>query len=182
MDGRVNILQIVDVILHTRELRRIIQQSLHLRFGATISQLQVVQHGIILLREPLVGILDGFHVSAHLIGIIRHIHHGHIRDLSRFCRIPGNTLQQRSRKAGHVLHILVGRHTSRLIGIVCVINDCLGAVLEQSFHSAYVLLQTCHGIQRRFRQPAKSRCDSGNCSPQDRHSAFCQAPNLFDPG
>ena len=59
--------------LDARDLFRIGQQALHLLFCAAISQLEIIKHGIILLGKALICVLNGLHIRAHLVGIIRHI-------------------------------------------------------------------------------------------------------------
>ena len=45
----------VDVVLDARDRLRVLEQALHLGLGAAVAQLQVVQHGVVLLGKPLIG-------------------------------------------------------------------------------------------------------------------------------
>ena len=83
MDCRVDIAQVVDVVLNTRQLFGISKQALHLCLGATIAELKVVQHCIILLRKALVSALYVRYIRAHLRGVVSHIHDGCVRRLCR---------------------------------------------------------------------------------------------------
>ena len=95
------------VILDTAQLLRIRQQSLHFLLRAAIAELEVIEHGIVLLGKALICVLDGFHCSTHLIGVIRHIRNGKVCRRSRLFRIPIQTLQQACRKARNGFHIFI---------------------------------------------------------------------------
>ena len=141
MDGVIHIGQVVDVVLGAGELLRVRQQSLHLFLGAAVAQLQVVQHGVVLLGEALVGVLDGLHICAELVGVVRHVDHGHVRDRGRLCRVTAQAADQRGGEAGHLLHVGVGGEARRAEGRISVCLYHPGVVLEQGLHAADALFQ-----------------------------------------
>ena len=141
MDGVIHIGQIVDVVLSSGELLCIRQELLHLFLGSAVPQLQVVQHGIVLLSETLVSVLDGLHIGAELVGVVRHIDQRHVRDGSRLCGVTAQAADQRSREAGHLLHIGVGGEASCAECCVRIGLYHTGIFLEQGLHAADALFQ-----------------------------------------
>ena len=105
MDGAVDIGEVVDVVLCPRQLLRILQEPLHLLLGATIAQLQVVQHRIVLLRKALVSVLDRLHTGAELVSVVGHVHHGHVCDNGGLGGITLQAVQQGCRETGDLLHV-----------------------------------------------------------------------------
>lgn len=59
---------------------------LHFLLCAAVAQLEVIEHRIVLLGKALVGILNGGHIRAHLVGVIGHIRDCHIRIFGRLSR------------------------------------------------------------------------------------------------
>ena len=131
--------------MHARDLLGVLQQALHLGLRAAVAQLEVVQHGVILLGKPLIGVLDVLHGGAHLVGVVGHIHHGHVGQLGSCVGVLANAGQQTGRKTGGLLHVVVGRKANGLVGLGGILLDRVGTVLEQRFHAAKALLQgTAH--------------------------------------
>nr|DAZ47801.1 MAG TPA: hypothetical protein [Caudoviricetes sp.] len=98
MDGVHDVRERFHVVLHAGDLLRIRQQPLHFLFGAAVAQLQVVQHGVILFCEPLVGVLNGRHVRAHFVGVVGHVHDCHVGFVRRFHRVAAQGLEQGRRE------------------------------------------------------------------------------------
>ena len=60
-------------------------QSRHLFLRTSVSELQVIQHGVVLFRKPLICVLDRLHIRAHFVGVVGHIFQravGHFGSLS----------------------------------------------------------------------------------------------------
>ena len=131
--------------MHARDLLGVLQQALHLGLRAAVAQLEVVQHGVILLGKALIGVLDILHIRAHLVGVVGHIHHGHVGQLGSGVGVLADAGQQAGRKAGGLLHVVVGRKANGPVCLRGVLLDRVGTVLEQRFHAAKALLQgTAH--------------------------------------
>ena len=150
MDRLVYVVQVVDVILDARQLLSVGQQSLHLGLRAAVAQLQIVQHGVVLLCEALIGVLDAVHGGAHLVRIVGHVDDGHVRHLGGFLSISAEGLEQGRRETRDRAHVIVGRHSRRLVGSVCCGDDCVGCVAEQRLDAAHVLFESAHAIEGRL--------------------------------
>ena len=109
---------------------RVLDEALHLLLGAAVAELQVVQHRVVLLGKTLVGILNGGHIRAHLVGVIGHIRDCHIRILCGFLGIAAEGLDQACRERGDRLHVLVGRKSCRFVCVGGIPLDLLRGVLE----------------------------------------------------
>ena len=123
------------------------QQPLHLCLRAAVAELEVVQHGIVLLGKALIGVLDGGHVSAHLVGVVGHVHHGHVGQLRSGVGILAHAGQQTGGKAGGLLHVFVGGQTHRPVRLCSVGLDRISALFEQGLHAADALLQCAAKVQ-----------------------------------
>ena len=135
-----NIGVVADVIVDAGQLFRLIQQPLHFLFRAAKPQLQVVQHGVVLLSKALIGVLDALDVAAHLVGVVRHVRDGHVYQLHGFLGVAAQTAHQRSGEACRRLHVVVGAQARRLVGGFRVLYQLFGAALEQRLHAADQLL------------------------------------------
>ena len=145
MDGAVHVGQIAQIIMDAGDLLGVGQQTLHLGLRAAIAQLEVVQHGIVLLGKALIGILDILHIRAHLVGVVGHIHHGHVGKLGGGIGIFAHAGKQAGRKAGGLLHVVVGGEAHGLVRLCGILLDGIGTVLEQRLDAADALLQgTAH--------------------------------------
>ena len=140
MDGFHHIRIRGDVVLDAGYLLRIGEQPLHFLLCAAVAQLEVIEHRIVLLGETLVGILNGGHIRAHLVGVIGHIRNCHIRILCGFLGITAERLDQACGKARDRLHVLVGGKASRFVCVGGVPLDLLRGVLEQSVNTPDQLL------------------------------------------
>ena len=129
-----------DVVLDTGYFLRIGKQSLHFLLCTAVAQLEVVEHRVVLLGKALVGILNGGHIRAHLVGVIGHIRDCHIRILGGFFGITAERLDQACGKARDRLHVLVGGKSCRFVCIGGIPLDLLRGVLEQGIHAADQLL------------------------------------------
>ena len=140
MDGFHHIRIRGDVVLDAGYLLRIGKQSLHFLLRAAVAQLEVVEHRVVLLGKALVGILNGGHIRAHLIGVIGHIRNRHIRILCGFFCIAAERLDQACGKARDRFHVLIGRESCRFVCVGGIPLDLLRGVLEQGIHTADQLL------------------------------------------
>ena len=148
----------------------VIDQTLHLLLGAAIAQFQVVQHGIVLLGKPLIGVLDGLHVRAHLVGVVAHVGDGPVGFFRCGRCVIAHGLEQGRGETGHRLHVLVGGQACRFIGSFSVLNHCVGRAAEQRFHAAHQLLVLpvvfnsgfCEGDYGSGRRCGGRRCGLGS--------------------
>ena len=127
-------------------------QPLHLGLGAAIAQLKIVQHGVVLLCKALVGILDGRHVGAHLIGVVAHVGHGTVGVCCGLGCIAAQGLEQGRGEAGDRLHVLVGAEARGLVCLVGVLLHLLRALLKERVHAADELLLLCKALDSLFAQ------------------------------
>ena len=116
--------------MHAGEFFCIGQQPLHLGLCAAVAELEVVQHGVILLGKALVGVLDGCQIRAHLVGVVGHIHHGHIGQVRSSIRILAYAGQQAGGNAVDLLHVGVGRQSRCPVCLRSVGHDGVSAGLE----------------------------------------------------
>jgi len=167
MDGRNHICIRTDIILNAGNRLCIGKQTFHFGLGAAVAEFQVVQHRIVLLGKSLVCVLDESDIRTHLIGIIRHIGNGHIRIL--YCRlgISSKGRNKGGRKRCDRGHIVVCRHTRRLIGVVCIFLQCSRGILKQRIDTADQLLIFCVGFNHCL---AKGNCGG---SGSRNHRSHC---------
>ena len=140
MDGFHHIRIRGDVVLDTGYFLRIGKQSLHFLLRAAVAQFEVVEHRVVLLGKTLIGILNGGHIRAHLIGVVGHIRDCHIRILCGFLGIAAEGLDEACGKARDRLHVLVGGKSCRFVCVGGVPLDLLRGVLEQGVNAADQLL------------------------------------------
>ena len=158
-----------DVILDAGYLLRIGKQSLHFLLCAAVAQLEVVEHRVVLLGKTLIGILNGGHIRAHLVGVIGHIRDCHIRILCGFLGITAERLDQACGKARDRLHVLVGRKSCRFVCVGGVPLDLLRGVLEQGVNTADQLLIVRIGSDDLFSElHGGGTC--GNSHSTERHT------------
>ena len=169
MDGFNHIRIRGDVVLDAGYLLRIGEQPLHFLLCAAVAQLEVIEHRIVLLGETLVGILNGGHIRAHLVGVIGHIRDCHIRILCGFLGITAERLDQACGKARDRLHVLVGGKASRFVCVGGVPLDLLRGVLEQSVNTADQLLVVSIGGDDLFAElHGGGTCGNGHST--ERHT------------
>ena len=169
MDGFHHIRIRGDVVLDTGYFLRIGKQSLHFLLRAAVAQLEVVEHRVVLLGKTLVGILNGGHIRAHLIGVVGHIRDCHIRILCGFLGIAAEGLDQACGKARHRFHVFVSGKTSRFVCVGGVPLDLLRGVLEQRVNAADQLLIVRIGSDDFFAELyGGGTCGDGNCT--ERHT------------
>ena len=162
MDRLVDVVQVVDVILDAGQLFRISQEALHLCLGATVAELQVVQHRVILLCEALIGVLDHVHGRAHLVRIVGHVYDGHVGHFGRFLSVSTEGLEQRRREARDRAHVVVGGHARRLVGTIRRRDDRVSCIAEERLHASDVLLQLPHTVEGRLSEVGQSINRSGH--------------------
>ena len=150
MDGFHHICVGGNVVLDTGYLLRIGKQALHFLLCAAVAQLEVVEHRVVLLGKTLIGILNGGHIRAHLIGVIGHIRDCHIRILCGFLGITAERLDQACGEARDRFHVLIGRESCRFVCVGGIPLDLLRGVLEQGIHAADQLLIVCIGSDDLF--------------------------------
>ena len=119
----------------------ICQQPFHFLLGTAVAQLQVIQHGVVLLGKSLVCILDRLHVAAHFIGIVRHISQCHIRHRCCGLGISAQRFDQSGRKARDGFHVGIGRHARRPVRLCSSVFYGICIFLEQRIDTAQALLQ-----------------------------------------
>ena len=124
------------VVFNAGYLLRIGKQSFHFLLRAAVAQLEVVEHGVVLLGKALVGILNGGHIRAHLVGVIGHIRDCHIRILCGLFGIAAERLDEACGEARDRLHVLVGRESCRFVCVGGIPLNLLRGVLEQSVNTA----------------------------------------------
>ena len=129
-----------DVVLDTGYFLRIGKQSLHFLLCAAIAQLEVVKHRVVLLGKSLIGILNGGHIRAHLVGVIGHIRNCHVRILGGFLGITAERLDQACGEARDRFHVFVGRKAGRFVCVGGIPLNLLRGVLEQGVNTADQLL------------------------------------------
>ncbi len=141
MNGFIDIRQIVDVVLHTRQLLGIRQESFHLLLRTPIPEFEVIEHGIVLLRKTLVCILQILHIGSHLVGVVRHVNQGSVGYFRRFGCITATGSNQTSRKAGGLFHVFVGTQTGSPESIFGILLHLPGTAFEQRLNATDGLLQ-----------------------------------------
>ena len=141
MNGVVDVGQVAHVILGAGDLLGIGKKPRHLFFCAAIPQLEVVEHGVVLLGKSLVGILDRIHAGAHLVCVIRHIGQCHIGNFCGLVCVAAEPLQQAGGKSRHRLHIIVGRQAGRFVGFVGILSYLAGVVFKKCLNAADALLE-----------------------------------------
>ena len=146
MDGAVHIGQIAQLVMYARKLLCIGQQPLHLCLRAAVAELEVVQHGIVLLRKALIGILDGCHVSAHLVSVVRHVHHGHVGQLRSGVCVLTHAGQQTGGKAGGLLHVFVGGQTHRPVRLCGIVKNSLLGLHQRCIFVFDGIHRFAHGL------------------------------------
>ena len=121
VDGLGHISKRVDVERGASELTGISQQPLHLGLRTAITELQVVQHIVVLLGKALIRVLDGSEVGAHLVRVVGHVRDGLICHVRSKVGITAERVNQARGKTGHEVHVLVARHTGGLEGVCCIL-------------------------------------------------------------
>ena len=167
MDGLHHICVGRDIVLDAGYLLRIGKQAFHFLLCTAVAQLEVVKHRVVLLGKTLIGILNGGHIRAHLIGVVGHIRDCHIRILCGFLGIAAEGLDEACGKARDRLHVLVGRKSCRFVCVGGVPLDLLRGVLEQSVNTADQLLVVSIGGDDFFAE----LYGGGTCG--DGHSTEC---------
>ena len=158
-----------NVVLDTGYFLRIGKQSLHFLLCAAVAQLEVVEHRVVLLGETLVGILNGGHIRAHLVGVIGHIRDCHVCILCGLFGIAAEGLDEACGEPCDRLHVLVGGKTSRFVCIGGIPLDLLRGVLEQSVNAADQLLIVRIGGDDLFAElHGGGTCGNGHCA--ERHT------------
>ena len=157
------------VVFNAGYLLRIGKQSFHFLLCAAIAQLEVVEHCVVLLGKALVGILNGGHIRAHLIGVIGHIRNCHVRILCGFLGIAAEGLDQACGKARDRFHVLVGGESRRFVCVGGIPLNLLRGVLEQSVNTADQLFIVSIGGDDFFAElHGGGTCGNGHCT--ERHT------------
>ena len=138
----------------------IVNKPLHLFLCAAVPQLEIVQHGVVLLCEALISILYRLYRCAHLVCVVGHINDSLISDPCRFFSVAAEGVYKGSRKGCDLLHVLVGGYTRRAECFLCVFPDrglCPG---KKGLDTAHELFIFTIGI-RRFLNERHSTLKSG---------------------
>ena len=169
MDGFHHICVGRDIVLDAGYLLRIGKQAFHFLLCTAVAQLEVVEHRVVLLGKTLIGILNGGHIRAHLIGVVGHIRDCHIRILCGFLGIAAEGLDEACGKARDCLHVLVGRKSCRFVCVGGIPLNLLRGVLEQGVDTADQLLVVRIGGDDLFAElHGGGTCGNGHCT--ERHT------------
>ena len=145
MNGGINVGKVVDIVFHSGQLLRVGEKPFHLGLRAAVAELEVVEHGVVLLRKPLICIRYSLHRRAHLVGVVGNVCNCHIRRDGRSLR-PGcrsvKALLQRSGKAGDGLHVGIGAESG------CGVS--VGGVLQHGILGGLVRLPFAGSIRHGF--------------------------------
>ena len=118
MDGFDDVGIRVNIVLHSANRTSVSEELLHPCAGARISQSEIIEHGEVSSTETPVCVLNGFHIRAELVGVVRHVDHGHVRQLCRSCLVSFNSGDHGGRCGDGALHegvhVLPRCHRGRL--------------------------------------------------------------------
>ena len=117
--------------------------------------------------KALVGILNGGHIRAHLVGVIGHICDCHIRILCGLFGIAAERLDEACGEARDRFHVLIGRESCRFVCVGGIPLNLLRGVLEQSVNTADQLFIVSIGGDDFFAE----LYGGGTCG--DGHSTEC---------
>ena len=148
MDSLDDVAEVAYVELLARQLLGVAQESLHLLLRSAVSELQIVEHGVVLLGEALVGVLDGLHGGAHLVRVVGHVDHGHVADFGGLGGVAVQGADEGRAEARELLHVLVHALASRAVCVLRVLHHCVAALLGQRLHATSQLLVVCVAVER----------------------------------
>ena len=140
MDSLDNVGVGIDIVLNARYGLRVGKQSLHLGLGTAVTQLQVIEHGVVLLCEALIRRLYGRHVGAHLIGVVRHVGDCHIGVSHRLLGVSAQRGDKARGEGRDRLHVLVGGKARRPVRVRCVFLQPARRFLKECIYAADELL------------------------------------------
>ena len=109
---------------------RVFDEPLHFGLGATITELEVVEHGVVLLCEALICILDVCDVGSHLVCVVAHADDGAVCIVGGLFGVASESLNERCREAGRGFHVIRRADLRRLVGLLCICHQIGCAVLE----------------------------------------------------
>ena len=183
MDGLHHVGELVDgqvahLPVRLLDLVRVLDQTLHLGFGTAVSELQVVEHGVVAARQTLVGLLDGLDVGAHLVGVVRHVDHGGVAEFRGLRGVAAERADQRGGKARDLRHVLVGAHSGCPVRFRSVFLHGAGRVFEQRVHAADGLLVGRVCVESALADAGQSRDGGANTCQSDRGDALQRAYGL----
>ncbi len=178
VDSGNNIRIRTDIVLNAGNGCSIRKQPFHFGLGAAVAQLEVVQHGIVLLGKALVCVLDESDVRTHLIGVIRHVGDSHIRIFDCGLRITAQGLDKRCGEGCDRGHIVVSRHTRRFICVGSVFLQFAGGLLEQGVDTAHKLFVFAVGFDDSLAQGYCGGSGSGDTSAHCHTDSFQSAAQL----
>ncbi len=92
----------------------------HFGLRTAVTQLQVIKHCVILLREALIRALNSGNVRTHLVRVVRHIRNSKIGKFRRLLRVAAQAGYKRGGKARYGFHVVVCRKPRRPEGVVGV--------------------------------------------------------------
>ena len=115
-----------NVIFCAADFLRVIKQALHFLLRATIAKPQIIKHGVILFREPLVRVLHVLDIRAKRVHVVAHILDSSIGDRRGFSSVTAQGLDKRRAKLHHIIHVLIGGQSSGLKRRTCVSHDSAG--------------------------------------------------------
>ena len=168
-----------EVIVNAGDRLGIGQQPLHFGFRSAVTELQVVQHRVVLLGKSLIRRLDHRHIRAHFVGVVGHIRNCHVGILDRLFGVAAKRLDQACGERGDRLHVFVCRQTRCFIGVCSVALQLLGVVLEQRVHTAHQLLIVGVGRNDFLAQLDGGGPGSGSDRAHCRANALEDAAQLF---
>ena len=125
-----------NIVLYAGELLRVLEEPLHFLFRTAIPELEVIEHGIVLLCKAGVRILNRGHVRAHFVSVVGHVRNCHVRIFRGFLRVPAEGGDKARGKPGHGFHILVCREPGGLVCVVRILHYLTGAILKERLNAA----------------------------------------------
>ena len=179
MDGLGYVCEIGYVEFLTGQLFRVTQQPLHFFLRTTVTELEVVQHGVVLHGESTIRILDKLKVRTHFVRVIGHIHNRAVRIGRGLIGVVAERFNQAGRKTRGEFHVLVRRHTSSGVGVCRIRLYRLRGFAEQSINTADKLLIIGIGRHDLHTERYGSCGGSSGDARDSRPSAFQNAAELL---
>ena len=179
VDGLGYVCEIGYIEFLTGQLFRVTQQPLHFFLRTAVTELEVVQHGVVLHGESAIRILDKLKVCAHFVRVVGHIHNRAVRIGRSLVGVVAERFNQAGRKTRGEFHVLVRRHTSGGVGICRICLYRLRGFAEQGINTADKLLII--GIGRHDLHTERYGSCGGSCGNTRDSSprTFQNAAELF---
>ena len=125
---------------HAGELVGVRDEALHLGLSSAVAQLQVVEHGVVLLGEALEGVLHVPHAGAEHVHVVAHGRHGEVGVVGRLGRVARAGGDERRGEARGLLHVLVRAHAAGPVRLRRVCLQLARRAAEELVNAAHELL------------------------------------------